>query len=166
MRKAQVRVNVTRHHRAPGKVYGVKVELAAKDLPMTLLIALRNMPLQWRVWWDGPYGIERPKMRVLWGWLPTDRWTQGYAYARHEKGGATRVKWTMSRTAIRVHTKEDFIPVGRWGGELTVEPDEINPVQVALDVRPLCYIPKERPAPRRFLPVPDPSSPLMPMVLP
>lgn len=166
MRRATISLNVSQHHRAKGKLYGTKVEIGAKDLPMSLLQAIRNLPLQWRAWWGGPTSVEFPTLRILWGWLPADGWTPGYAYVRHEANGASRVKWTCSRTAIRLHTGQDSIPLGKWTGELTCEPDEEQPLQIALIARPCVYIPRAEPVRRVALTVPLPTTLLPRLILP
>ena len=158
-------MNVTRHHRARGKLYGVKFEMACKGLPMTLLNAIRNVPMQWRMWWGGPTCEQSPTVRVLWGWPSADGWTAGYAYVRHEPTGATRVKWTCSRSAICLHTGDPLVPLGRWGAVLTCEPDEESPMQIALIARPLVYVPRPVPKPLG-LPVPNVSVALPSLRLP
>lgn len=150
MRIASINLNISAHHRAKGQRYGAKVELGAKDLPMSLLYAIRNMELQWRVFWGGPTSVDTPVLRVLWGWAPADGWAPGYAYVRHEYNGASRVKFTLSRSAIRRQTGQDMVPTGRWSGQLTCEPDEDTPLQVALLVRPNVYIPRD-PSPRKLV---------------
>jgi len=118
---------------------------------MSLLYAIRNLPLQWRAWWSGVASVELPVLRTLWGWQPCDGWTLGYAYVRHEPTGATRVKWTCSRTAIRLYTGQDLIPLGKWTGELTCEPDEEQPLRIALIACPCVYVPREVPVRRGAL---------------
>lgn len=167
MRRATISLNVSQHHRARGKLYGTKVEIGAKNLPMSLLYAIRNLPLQWRVWSQDATSVEAPIMRCLWGWCPADGWTAGYAYVRHEKsGGATRVKWTCSRAAIRRHTGQDSIPLGQWTGELTCEPDEEQPLQIALIARPCVYVPRGAPVRRGALTVLLPTTLLPRLELP
>ena len=145
MRRIVVPMNISQHRRAKDKVSGVKMELSASKLPMSLLCVLRDLPMQWRVWWDGPFSPDPPVLRVLWGWQPDKDWTSGYAYARHEAAGATRLKWTCSRTGIQYHVSRDSIPIGRWRGELTCEPDEEAPIQISLTARPRVYIHKDTP---------------------
>ena len=166
MRRATINLNVSHHHRARGQRYGTKIEIGAKDLPMSLLHAMRNLALQWRAWWGGPFSTESPIMRVLWGWTRADNWTPGFAYVRHESNGASRVKWTCSRSAIRLHTGQDFIPLGKWTGELTCEPDEEQPLQIALIARPAVYVPRIVPVRRGALTVPLPGTLLPRLDLP
>ena len=104
--------------------------------------------MQWRVWWAGPYSQDPPVIRVLWGWQPDEHWTSGYVYARHEKAGVSRLKWTCSQRALEHHTSQIRIPIGKWLGELTAEPDEVAPIQIAITARPRVYIHKEQPGPR------------------
>jgi hypothetical protein len=133
---------------------------------MSLLHVIRNLPLQWRAWWGGVASVDVPVLRALWGWQPCAGWTPGFAYVRHEVTGATRVKWTCSRTAIRLHTGTDSIPLGKWTGELTCEPDEEQPLQIALIARPCVYIPREAPVRRGALEPPTASSLLPRLTLP
>lgn len=133
---------------------------------MSLLYVIRNLPLQWRVFWTGVYAETPPILRALWGWTSADSWTPGYAYVRHEASGATRVKWTCSRTAIRMHTGQDLIPLGKWAGELTCEPDEEQPLQIALIARPCVYTPREVLVRRGALTVPLPGTLLPRLELP
>jgi hypothetical protein len=133
---------------------------------MSLLHVVRNLPLQWRVFWPGIHAATPPILRALWGWASADGWTAGYAYVRHETTGATRVKWTCSRTAIRLHTGQDLIPPGKWTGELTCEPDEEQPLQIALIARPCVYVPLEVPVLRGALTVPLPGTLLPRLELP
>jgi len=158
-------MNISQHLRGPGQVSGVKMELSASKLPMSLLIVMRDLPMQWRVCWDGPLSPYAPVLRVLWGWQPDEHWTAGYAYARHETSGATRFKWTCSRQAIQYHVSRDMIPIGKWHGELTCEPDEIAPIQIALTARPRVYVHKTPPSGPR-LPVPSMDTALPRIELP
>ncbi len=165
MRRIVVPMNVSQHHRAQGQIRGVKMELSASKLPMTLLCAMRDIAMQWRLWWDGSFSPDAPVLRVLWGWQPAEDWTAGFAYVRHEAPGATRVKWTCSRMAIQYHTSQAMIPIGKWHGELTCEPDEEAPIQIALTARPRVYVHKDR-DPVTTLPIPTMDTALPRIALP
>lgn len=166
MRSTEINLNITQHLRGKGQSYGCKVEIGCRKLPMSLLYAIRNYSLQWRVVWSGPTSVELPVLRTVWGWEPADDWTPGYAYVRHEKTGASRVKWTLSRSAIRLHTGQDILPLGKWRGTLTCDPDEETPLHISISVSPRVYLPRRAAPVRRVAAAPTFSSPLPRLELP
>ncbi len=166
MRRTEINLNISRHHRAKGESYGCKIEVGCRGLPMSLLYAIRNYPLQWRAVWSGPTSDELPTLHTLWGWEPADGWTPGYAYVRHERIGASRIKWTLSRSAIRLHTGQDVIPLGKWSGTMTCDPDEETPLRISIVVSPRVYVPRAAPVRRVAVTPPTFSSPLPRVDLP
>ena len=165
MRQLPVQLDVHRHWRAPGKESGVKVRLAAAKLPMVIKIAMRSLTAQLRLKWDGPYSKDAPELRVVWGWPLADDWHKIGVYAG--KAGSDprlRMRWTVSKRAIRLQIGKETIPTGQWDGTLSCDPDEETPARMVLYAKPRLYVsrvvPKDKPA------MPEPDAPFPEIVLP
>jgi len=165
VRQAQVQLDLHTHWRATGQASGVKVRLAAAKLPMAVKIAMRSLPAQLRVQWGGPYSQEPPEMRVVWGWPLADGWHPLSAYAgKSNKDPRMRMRWTISKRALRLQMGYETIPCGQWDGVLSCDPDEETPMRMVLTAYPHLYVPRTPPRTRPTLPGPD--DPLPEIVLP
>jgi hypothetical protein len=132
---------------------------------MTVKIAMRSLPAQTRIVWGGPYSSEPPAMRVVWGWPLADDWHKIGVYSGlKDHDPRTRMKWTLSKRALRLQMGHETVPVGKWAGVLSCDPDEETPMRMVLHARPHLYVPRVPPKERPALPGPD--APFPEIVLP
>lgn len=156
MRQVAVDIDVHVHWRAPGQMSGVKVRLAAGSLPMAVKIAMRSLPAQTRIAWGGPYATDAPDMRVVWGWPLADDWHKVGVYAGlADSDPRARMRWTLSKRALRLQMGHETLPCGQWRGTLSCDPDEDTPLRMVLHAQPMLYVPRVPPRTRPALPAPD-----------
>jgi hypothetical protein len=151
VRQTRVQLDLHTHWRAPGQASGVKVRLAAAKMPMAVKIAMRSLPAQTRIAWGGPYSQEPPAMRVVWGWPLADDWHKIGVYSGlADSDPRTRMRWTVSKRALRLQMGHETLPCSKWNGVLSCDPDEETPMRIVLHARPQLYVPrtpsKTRPA--------------------
>jgi hypothetical protein len=165
VRQARVQLDLHTHWRAPGQASGVKVRLAAYRLPMTVKIAMRSLPAQTRIKWDGPYSTVPPDMRVVWGWPLADDWHKIGVYAGQANSDPrVRMRWTVSKRALRLQMGHEIVPIGPWDGVISCDPDEETPMRIVVRARPALYVPRQPPRVRPATPGPD--APFPEIVLP
>jgi hypothetical protein len=165
MRQTQVQLDVQTHMRSRTQESGVRVRLAAARVPMAVKVAMRSLFAQTRIAWDGPYSKEPPTMRVVWGWPWDGNWHKiGVFAGKAQSDARLRMKWTLSKRALRLQMGYETLPCGQWDGVLSCDPDEETPMRMVLHARPKLYVPRVPPKERPALPGPD--APFPEIVLP
>lgn len=95
-------------------------------------------------------------MRVVWGWPLADDWHKIGVYSGlKDHDPRIRMRWTVSKRALRLQMGYETLPLGQWDGTLSCDPNEETPLRMVLYAHPKLYIPRVPPVQRPALPGPD-----------